>query len=955
VNPVDLLAFAPGGFHFPLPVITLGILSGIVYGLLAVGLVLIYRTNRIINFAHGQIGVFAAAVFELAVHRWHIPYYGAFPLALALGGAVGVAAEVAVVRRLRNAPRLVSVVATLGVGQFLVSLAFALNGEAGAGTLFPQPPGLPTFHLGALELDQAYVGMLIFGPLVVIGLGLFLNRTRYGMALQSAAANPEAARMAGIFAARMSGLAWALAGALSALTAILVLPTNGFSSGASFGPSLLVIALAAGVLAKMSSLPRALLAGIALGVLQQLLLWNYSDGGLVEVVLFGIILVALMLQRRPLGREDEKGSWAAVEAWKPIPEELKSVWAIRHLGAITAGVAVAVTLAISVGIDNSNALILVGVIGFTIVGLSVGILTGLGGNLTLGQFGVAAIGAVVSAQVASHTGNYVLAFVYAGVAGAVVSALLGLPSLRVRGLFLTVTSLAFALVVPTWLLGQSWALGASGKSPGRPSIAGAVLGSDKAYLYFALVVVVLTFIVAGNVRSGSFGRMLVALRDNEDAARSFSVRAAVIKVQGFLLAGFIAGVGGAVYGHALTLITSDTFPVDGSINVAAMTVVGGMSVLAGPLLGALYIIALPAFVNLSSAAVAATSLGWLVLILYVPGGLAQLVRPIRNRLVTRLAARAGIAVDERPHAETGVVRVHGITVAATAVSPRRPDGAVLLEAEQLRKNFGGVAAVDDVSLEVRAGETLGLIGPNGAGKTTVFEILGGFTRPDAGTVRFDGMDVGRMGPEARARMGLIRSFQDAALFPAMTVTEAVSLALERIAPGGLLRSCVGLRGPERRKTAAARDLIGQMGLFAYRDAQIRELSTGTRRITELACLIALRPTLLLLDEPSSGIAQRETEALGDLLNDVKRSLDVTLVIIEHDIPLIMSLADRLVVLDAGRLIASGPPEIVRTDAKVVEAYLGGSMAAIERSGPRRLATRPPRRTPVRSDLTTAQR
>ncbi|MCA1708670.1 MAG: ABC transporter ATP-binding protein, partial [Actinobacteria bacterium] len=241
-------------------------------------------------------------------------------------------------------------------------------------------------------------------------------------------------------------------------------------------------------------------------------------------------------------------------------------------------------------------------------------------------------------------------------------------------------------------------------------------------------------------------------------------------------------------------------------------------------------------------------------------------------------------------------------------------------------------AVNGVSISVRAGETLGLIGPNGAGKTTLFELLSGFTRPDHGEVLFLGEDITALPPEERARRGLIRSFQDASLFPTMTVTEVVKLACERVAPTSFVASLCGLPGPERAKEKRANEIIDAMGLDAYRDKKIRELSTGTRRITELASLVALEPTMLLLDEPSSGIAQRETEALGDLLVRLKTDLHLTLLIIEHDIPLIMGLADRIVAMDTGRVIAQGSPEEIRADPAVIESYLGGNLEAIERSG-----------------------
>jgi ABC-type branched-subunit amino acid transport system ATPase component/ABC-type branched-subunit amino acid transport system permease subunit len=935
----------------PLPVVMLGTIVGLGYGLLSVGLVLIYRTNRIINFAHGQIGAFGAAFFGLAVVKWHIPYWVAFPIALLAAGGCGAAAEAGVVRRLRNAPRLMSVVATLGVGQFLVVFASLINSTASAGALYPQPTGMPEWSVGALVITKYYSGMLFFAPLAVLAIAVFLKRHRFGLAIRASAANPEAARMSGIFASRMSTLAWMIAGGLSAFTAILTAPGQGFTTADSFGPELLLRAMTGAVIARMQSLPIALAGGVGLGILEQLLLWNYPTSNQVELVMFIIILLALVFQRQRGGREEEKGSWAAVQGMRPLPARLRELPAVRRIGPAVAVAFLVGLVLLPLFISNLHAVTATGMMSFAIVGLSIGVLTGLGGQLTLGQFAVASIGAVVSFQVSSRIGDFPLALLYAGIAAGLVSVLVGIPALRIRGLMLSVTTLGFALVTQAWLLGKSWMLG-DGLDPGKPIVFGKALETGRAYYYFGFVLFLIALLICWNIRRSGFGRLLVAVRDNEENARAFGVRASLVKLQGYLIAGFVAGIGGAAYGHALSSISTASFPADASINVVVMTVLGGVGVLSGPILGAIWVLGLP-LLNIGNIGLAATKFGILLVILWKPGGLIQLVEPLRNAIVSWIARRRGIdpaplfaGDDAEPDQAAPPARITEIATAAgrpaVPSQRRRPSaGATLLQASSLSKRFGGVVAVRDVSFDVRAGETVGLIGPNGAGKTTTFEVLGGFTRPDTGRVVFDRRDISHLGPEDRAHLGLIRSFQDAALFPTMAVKETVMLAFERVQPTPFFGSAVGFNLGERTKEQGARALISTMGLERYADKQIRELSTGTRRICEIACLVALEPVCLLLDEPSSGIAQRETEALGRLLVDLKRQLDLTLVVIEHDIPLIMGISDRIIAMADGQVIASGTPEVVKNDPVVIDAYLGASAAALERSGDAPLVTAVP--------------
>jgi branched-chain amino acid transport system ATP-binding protein len=287
---------------------------------------------------------------------------------------------------------------------------------------------------------------------------------------------------------------------------------------------------------------------------------------------------------------------------------------------------------------------------------------------------------------------------------------------------------------------------------------------------------------------------------------------------------------------------------------------------------------------------------------------------------------------------TATVATNGKKAPARA-APRAEFAAgvpVVLELKEVTKRFGGIRAVDEVSFALRQGEILGLIGPNGAGKTTVFDLISGFLVPDGGRISFDGRDVTTWTPDRRARAGLGRSFQDARLFPSLTVAENIAIALERhLEVRDPIAAALGLPvvGEVEDTVAwAVHDLIELMGLGAFRNKFVGELSTGSRRIVDLAMSIAHRPTVLILDEPSSGIAQRETEALGPLLLRLQEELACSLLVIEHDMPLVTGIAHTMVALELGRVIATGTPSEVVNHPEVVASYLGTDERIVARSG-----------------------
>jgi branched-chain amino acid transport system ATP-binding protein len=271
--------------------------------------------------------------------------------------------------------------------------------------------------------------------------------------------------------------------------------------------------------------------------------------------------------------------------------------------------------------------------------------------------------------------------------------------------------------------------------------------------------------------------------------------------------------------------------------------------------------------------------------------------------------------------------------------PPPADAPVVLECIDVSKTFGGIRAVDEVSLELRRGQIIGLIGPNGSGKTTLFDCISGFLPIDGGRVIVNGKDVTQMAPHERALAGLGRSFQEARLYPSLSVAETVAVALERhLISRDIIAAAMHMPATYESELAAAvrvDELIDLMGLGAFREKLTGELSTGTRRIVDIACILAQNPEIVLLDEPSGGVAQRETEALGPLLERVQEFTGCSILVIEHDMPLLTSICDRMIALETGAVIAEGTPKQTLNHPRVVESYLGTNEAAIMRSGERK--------------------
>jgi ABC-type branched-subunit amino acid transport system permease subunit/ABC-type branched-subunit amino acid transport system ATPase component len=945
-----------------------GVVFGLVYAVLAAGFVLVYRSTGVLNFAQGEIGAFGVALFALFTVGYGINYWLALALAVAASAVIGAVIELTVVRRLFEAPRLVLLIATLGVAQLLLYFRFELP-DIGSSGGFPLPfEG--RWEVGDIVILPRELLVLVVAPLAIAALALFMTRTPFGLAVRASASNPDTARVYGISVKRTSTIVWVIAAAFAALTAILVAPLLGVTPGsivrageAAIGPALLVRALVVSLIARMRSLPATIAGGIAVGVAEAVIRANVpgDDQSIVDVYLFLATLVLVLFVVRS-GRDE--GGWSLSARIKPIPERLRHLWYVRWLPRI--GFAALFTF---LGVlpffldERSQQFLWTDILIVAIAALPISMLTGWAGQLSLGQFAFVGLGALTMGVVSNglevplpFTDSYlqwelpwILAALVATVVGTAAALVVGLPALRVRGLFLAVCTIAFAVACSNWLFRQPVFVGSefSTVTPilAPPEVLGIDFSDRRSFYWLCFGVLLAMALAVARLRRTGVGRSMVAVRDNEAMAAASTVCPERMKLIAFTLAGAMGAFAGCLFMTLRTQVNpSQVFSPDDSIRLVATVIIGGLGSVAGPIIGALWVRGLPVlFGDLPQVQLLTSSLGLLVLLMYFPGGFMQIFYALRDGVLgwadRRREEAAPVPVPVPAAARRVPVPVGGGGHAAP------PEGVPWLSLRDVSVRFGGNQAVDGVSLDVAGGELVGLIGTNGAGKSSLMNAVSGLCHA-SGRVEVLGQDVSRRPAYRRHRVGLGRGFQAARLYPDLTVRETIMVALEARQRSLLLPSLVALPPSpraERRKAREAGELIDFLGLGRYADDFIANLSTGTRRIVELACLFALDARVLLLDEPTAGVAQRETEAFGPLLLRVQQELGAAMVVIEHDMPLIMGIASRVYCLEAGAVIAEGPPSHVRADPKVIASYLGTDERAVARSGAAASSTAAPPR------------
>ncbi len=856
--------------------ILLGLGSGALIAAIALGVVVTYRGSGVINLATGGVAMLAGYSFwalrtgEFGVQLAAVP---ALAISLVFVLIVGVAIEFVAFRPLRTATPLAKLVASLGVllvMQAAMLLAFGTTQK-------PEPSVLPQNTLALLGAVIPVNRFILAGLVIVLAAALaaLYRWTLFGLATRAASENQVAAMLGGLSPNAISMANTLIASLIAGGVGILAASITQLDS--STLPLVIVPALAAALLARFTSFGIACAAGIGIGVLNSLidyvsgLSWFPTSGGVAlpgvqSLLAFLIIIVAMFLRGARLPTRGE-----FVERRLPMAPRP------QHLAVIALPLAAVCAVALVIlPFDFREALInsLIG----TLMALSLVVITGFVGQISVVQLALAGVAGFTISHLAVDAG---IGFPLAPLVGAAAAVGLGLltavSALRVRGVSLAVVTLAAAVAITDFgFVNTTWGGGQTGSPVPEPHLFGIDLGPRASFRgldgnlpspvfgWVALICTLALCLLVGFLRRGTLGQRMLAVRSNERAAAAAAINPRTVKLIAFGISAFVAGVAGALYAYNFGSVSADRFSAVTALSLIAFAYAGGITLISGAVFAGL--ISTQALFPYALDKWFGINGNWFLLF----GGAVLIITLIQNP--------EGVtgAFYKRRHKRRPITAPQAATVAQERPGPStaRPDFTTrppVLRVSGLSVAFGGVHALSDVALEVREGELVGLIGPNGAGKTTLVDAVAGFVDA-SGRIELDGGDIGRLSPHERARRGLVRTWQTTDLFDDLTVRENLAVATARSsAPVAVERS-------------------------------------GTRTHD--------------VEETAAGLNTRESDELNEFLRALADREQSTL-LIDHDMRLVLSVCDRVVVLEFGRVIADGAPETVRRDPRVIAAYLGG--------------------------------
>ena len=874
----------------------LGLGAGALYGLLAQGLVVIYRGSSVINFSQGAIATVGGyAFYELRPHQ---PAWLSVALGVLIAAVIGLAIQALVMTPMlrRNSSPLSRVIATLGVLAIIeqvLLIKFGTIGDSYEGFL----PTRALHFTNTIIVGSDRIYLLCIGAVLSVGLWVVYRYTRFGMATTASAENSIASSALGWSPTKLMAINWTVGGALAGVAGILIGPLTGLSP--SVGALTIVPALAAALVGGFSSFPITFVGGLLVGVLESESSWYFPSW--TSAAPFLVIIVILVLRGRALplrGFLTDRLPKVGRAQLRPVVILGACALLLGSLELFTSEWTTSVTTSLIVAI----------------LCLSLVVITGYAGQVSLAQYAMAGIGALISSRLADAAHLEFIPALLIGVAGSVASgALIGLPALRVRGANLVVVTLGLGLAIETVVLGNpNWTGGViTGTVIPPPHIFGWQVESfvhPKSYAIVCLIALVVAGLLVANLRRGRSGRRLLAVRDNERAAASIGVSVVGAKLYAFSFASGLAGLAGVLMAFRAPNVDFSQFDIFSSITLITIAVIGGIGYISGSAVGGMIVVAgisaeiIGHLFDTTNYFTLVLGVVLLVQLTLLPDGVAASVTTISDSLGRRL-------FRTKPF----------VTLGSGSIDIQGPKPRAL-ELVGITVNFGTVHALTDVTLTVQPGEVVGLIGPNGAGKTTLIDVASGFVRSSSGRVLLDGVEITRLSPHARARRGLVRSWQSLELFEALSVEENILVAAEKRDPWSYI---IDLVLPSRSiNTALLTAVIEDFQLKDVLQTLVSDLPYAQRHLVSIARAVASQASVLLLDEPAAGLDDESTQELTHLIRRLADRWHVAVLLVEHDVPLVMQTCDRVVVLEQGRTLASGLPSDLRSDQRVVDAYLG---------------------------------
>lgn len=892
----------------------LGVGVGALYVLVALGIVIIHRGSGIINIAQGAVGM-AATYFYWDLHdNDHWVFAIAFLASVVAAGLLGVGIQLLVMRPLRTQSPLTRMLATLGV-LITLSSATGLRFPAEAEAVSPSLPG-GAFQIGSIAFPKSNLAILIIVIVITAILYMVYKHTRFGLATSAVTENRLLASSLKINPDFIAAANWALGSMLAAIAGILLAPITGLTIE---GLTLLVIpALAVVVIAGFRSFPITLAAGIGLGILQtEVQRFTGTYGSAWSIATPFLVIMAVLIIR---------GASLPGKGQNAIRLPLVGSGRIQPVGVVVA--LVIGVVAIQFLPIDWVAGIITSLVGAIII-LSIIVVTGYAGQLSLAQFALAGMGAWVAGRLAATTGLSFLEVLVVGVvAGLLIGVVVGLPALRTRGEDLAIATLGLAVAANSLIFTNLALLGGFlGTTIPTPKVFGISLSTAQNlqnYAYFTLICFAVAAVCVANLRRSRSGRRMLAIRSNERAAASLGVNVMGTKLHAFAISSMIAALGGILLVFQSPSINYALFDPLTSIDYVGWAVIGGIGHNAGSLFGSF--LAPGAIgdnvVNLFSSSVQnyltlASGILLILILIVNRNGVAYITAgQFRSvvRFVKRAIGRSNSTVEIADASESIASNDWNVGRAMTRVTPKE------LTVEDISVNFGGVAALVDVSLSVKPGQIVGLIGPNGAGKTTLIDSVTGFNRVSKGSVIFDEVLINKYSPRQRAKIGLARSFQSLELFDDLKVSENLLVASEH---QGWSRYATDLIYPGKRVLSeGAQIAVEHLGLHNDLESLPGSLPYGRRRLVAIARALASEPSILLLDEPAAGLAEHERMELCQMMKELAEMRGIGILLVEHDVDLVMRTCDQVVALDFGSVIVSGEPSVVRSDEKLIKAYMG---------------------------------